>query len=146
MFKIKRSFIYFGQGIMDIGILDNNSYRSVQIAQTSFILSMRDIARIDPVSVAYLFKITKEEAKRLAETPVHLLEEALHSSPPLLTVKGQDGRCLRGASPMGALLDSLASGSVESFHNTAAHINAFSAIFTSSQERNVLAAPSVVAR
>ena len=46
MFKIKRSFIYFGQGIMDIGILDNNSYRSVQIAQTSFILSMRDIARI----------------------------------------------------------------------------------------------------
>ncbi len=131
---------------MDIGILDNNSYRSVQIAQTSFILSMRDLARIDPVSVAYLFKITKDEAKRLAETPVHLLEEALHSSPPLLTVKGQDGRSLRGASPMGALLESLATGSVDSFHNTVAHINAFSGIFTSNQERNVVATTSSIAR
>ncbi|WP_024604276.1 MULTISPECIES: hypothetical protein [unclassified Pseudoalteromonas] len=109
---------------MEIGILDNNSYRSVQIAQTSFILSMRDLARIDPVSVACLFKISKEEARQLAETPVHLLEQALHSSPPILTIKGQDGHSLRGASPMSALLSSLESG-VEHFHNTVAHINAF---------------------
>ncbi|EPR7483847.1 TPA: hypothetical protein ACGSTL_001156 [Vibrio parahaemolyticus] len=111
---------------MEIGILDNDSYRSVQIAQASFILSMRDLARIDPVSVACLFKISKDEARRLAETPVHVLEKALHSSPPILTIKGQDGTCMRGASPMSALLSSLQENGIEAFHNTVAHINAFS--------------------
>lgn len=111
---------------MEIGILDNDSYRSVQIAQASFILSMRDLARIDPVSVACLFKITKDEARRLADTPIHVLEKALHSSPPILTIKGQDGTYMRGASPMTALLASLQESGTEAFHNTVAHINAFS--------------------
>lgn len=108
---------------MEIGILDNNSYRSVQLAQAAYILSLRDLARVDPISVACLFKITKEEARRLADTSVLHLEKALHNTPPVLTIKGQES--LRGASPMTALLDSLEEG-LDEFHNTAAHINAYS--------------------
>lgn len=108
---------------MEIGILDNNSYRSVQLAQAAYILSLRDLARVDPISVACLFKITKEEARRLANTSVLHLEKALHNTPPVLTIKGQES--LRGASPMSALLNSLEEG-LDEFHNTAAHINAYS--------------------
>lgn len=109
---------------MEIGILDNNSYKSLQIAQATFVLTMRELARVDPVTVACLFRISKDEAKRLAETPSHMLQAALLSSPPILTIKGQD--FMRGASPMTALLNSLSVDDLEAFQNTAAHINAFS--------------------
>lgn len=108
---------------MEIGVLDNLSYRSVQQAQSAYILALRDLARIDPISIACLFKITKQEAIRLAETSVLSLEQALHNSPPILCVSGTDR--YRGVSPMSALLDSL-NNSQESFQNTAAHINAYS--------------------
>lgn len=112
-----------GYRSMEIGILDNNSYRSIQDSQTAYIMSMRDLARVDPISVAALFKISTAEARRLAETSTYDLQVALHSCPPILTIKGQD--TMRGASPMSALLDSLESNTDE-FHNTAAHINAYS--------------------
>jgi hypothetical protein len=132
---------------MEIGILDNDSYRSVQIAQASFILSMRDLARIDPICVACLFKITKDEARRLAETPVHVLEKALHSSPPILTIKGQDGTCMRGVSPMSALLASLQKSGTDAFHNAVAHINAYSGqVNNGSLERDQGNSKSAVAR
>lgn len=115
---------YIRSKSMEIGILDNNSYNSLQIAQASYVLSMRELARVDPVTVACLFRISKDEAKRLAETPSHMLQAALLSSPPILTIKGQD--FMRGASPMSALLNSLSEDDLEAFQNTAAHINAFS--------------------
>ena len=107
---------------MVVGILDNDSYRTVQIAQTSYILALRDLARMDHISVACLLRISKAEAQRLAKTPIHTLERALHSSPPVLTLKGQEST-FRGISPMSALLDSLDKGD-DVFRNTVAHINA----------------------
>ena len=119
---------------MEMGILDNECYKSVQIAQTSYILALRDMARMDHISVACMLKISKEDAKRLSKTPIHLLEKGLHECPPVLMINGQDQ--IRGVSPLAALLDSLEI-SVASFHNTAAHINAFTSPINSAPVQQV---------
>ena len=107
---------------MEIGVLDAISYKSAQAAQASYFLSLRELARADHVSAACLLNITKEEARRLANLPVHTLQSVLQDSPPILEIRGQSS--IKGASSFGALISSMETGA-ESFSTTAAHINAF---------------------
>lgn len=108
---------------MDIGILDDSTYRSVQIAQTAYFMGLRDLARQDPITAACLFKITRSEAVRLGETSVLDLQKGLSSCQPILTISGQDN--LKGVSPITALLDAIELG-MQSVSSTASHINAYS--------------------
>lgn len=108
---------------MEIGVLDDRTYRAVQIAQTAYFLGLRDLARQDPITAACLFKITRSEAKRLANTSVLDLQNCLSYCQPILTVAGQDS--FKSISPISALLDAIEDG-VKSVNNTASHISAYS--------------------
>lgn len=80
---------------MEIGLIDSESYRALQIAQTTYVLALREMALIDHISVACLCRITKEEALRLSTTPIHVIEVTFIQLPPMLNfngVKGNNGK------------------------------------------------------
>ena len=109
---------------MDIGVVDNISVKSLQIAQTTYILAIRDIARQNSHVAAILLRWTPEETRRLAETPVEKIEKAFHTLPPVLTILGQE--TIRGASALSSLLDAICNDDENMIALTSAHIQAFS--------------------
>ena len=113
---------------MKIGELDNIGVKSLQIAQATYILAIRDIARENHDVAAILLRWSPEDTLRLANTPVELIEKAFHTLPPVLTILGQES--IRGASPISSLLDAIGDENSNQIALTSAHIHAFSNLGT----------------
>ena len=94
---------------MEIGFINSESYRTLQIAQTTYVLALREMALIDYVSVACLCKITKNEALRLCAIPIHVIEETFTQLPPMLNfngVKDNNGRLTHSITDLFDAIDS----------------------------------------
>ncbi|PLC59279.1 hypothetical protein [Photobacterium carnosum] len=80
---------------MEIEFINYESYRALQIAQTTYVLALREMALIDHISVACMCRLSKEEALRLSSTPIHVIEAIFVQLPPMLNfngVKGNNGK------------------------------------------------------
>ena len=107
---------------MDIELINSENYRSLQIAQTAYMLALREMALVDYISVACMCNITKEEAQRLSSTPIHVVEAIFIQLPPMLNfngVKDDNGRLTHSIID---LFDVVDNDQMDSFSVTTQHL------------------------
>ncbi|MEF1218441.1 hypothetical protein REH76_11640 [Photobacterium damselae] len=74
--------------MVNVVTIDSDSYKSLQVAQATYILALREMAIVDHISVACMCKISKDEAFKLTQIPLHELEVGLLKLPPFLNFNG----------------------------------------------------------
>lgn len=84
----------------------HNSLKDVQKFQAAFMLAMREMAMHDPISAAYYFSISKDEALRMTDISPIEFHDFFLSCPPILAIKCSEiGLMKKGNHPLSALMD-----------------------------------------